>query len=164
MRVRVREGFTIIELLIYILFFAFIAMATGAWMVRLWQASAARNSKQEALIMLYTAHDMLLRDITHASVDCRHWKEMQAECIIWHTKRGDVGWWKENGSLVRATGRYNKQKKQWSSYTKNLIVDHVDAVRFAHEGEREIAQILFSIITGNQSVRGVATPNLGRSV
>jgi len=91
------DGFTLLEVLIYILFFAFIAMVTASWMVRLWQSSCARNSKQETLIVLYTAHDMLLRDIQHAPADRKQWKEVLPECIIWHAKAGDVGWQGEHG-------------------------------------------------------------------
>ncbi len=158
MRTKPCEGFTLLEMLIYILFFAFIAMATASLMVRLWQASCARNSKQETLIVLYTAHDMLLRDIQHAAADRKQWKEVLPECIIWHTKAGDVGWQWEHEQLIRREGRYNLKKKEWHKQTKNLIADHLNEVRFVCVGEPEIAHSSFTIRAGSTRVEGVAAP------
>ena len=158
MNKQVCDGFTLLEVLIYILFFAFIAMATASWMVRLWQSSCARNSKQEALITMYSAHDMFLRDIQHAPADRKQWKEILPECLIWHMKAGDVGWQWEQEQLVRREGHYHHKKKEWHKQTKNLIVDHVDKVRFACVGEQEIVHISFAIIAGSTSVEGVAAP------
>ncbi len=157
MSIRAREGFTLLELLLYMLFFAFIALATASFMVRLWQTSAQRNKKQESLITLYTAHDMLLRDIHRAPTDREQWKEIQKECIIWHAKEADVGWLREGEQLVRIEGRYHKKKKQWSKQTKNLIVSHVSALQFVCVGEPEITHVSFVITAGGTQMEGVAS-------
>lgn len=162
MRTSAREGFTLLELLIYILFLSFIALAAATLMVRLWQASSNRHKKQESLITLYTAYDMLLRDIHQATADREQWKEVDKECIIWRTKRGDVGWQREDEQLVRREGRYHKKKNRWSKQTKNLIAKHVDAVQFVCVGEPEIAHVSFFITTGSTTVEGVVAPLCGR--
>ncbi len=158
MRIKACEGFTLLELLLYILFFAFIALVTASFIVRLWQSSAHRNKKQEMLITLYTAHDMLLRDIHHAPADRKQWKEIQKECIIWHEKQGDVGWKREGEQLVRIEGRYHKKKNLWSKQTKNLIVKHVDEVKFMCVGEPDIKHVSFVITAGGTQMEGVAAP------
>ncbi len=158
MRTKACNGFTLLEMMLYVLFVSFIATATASWMVRLWTASTARNKKQAMLITLYTAHDMLVRDIHDASTDRSKWKEIGTECIIWHTKEGDVGWQREQEQLVRRDGRYSAKKKQWGKQTKNLIADHIDEVRFVCTGDPEISHISFAITAGSTRVEGVAAP------
>jgi type II secretory pathway pseudopilin PulG len=158
MRAREDDGFTLLEIMLYLLFISFIAMLTASWMVRIWQISTARNAKQQSLMTLYTAHDMLLRDVNAAPADRKQWKEMELECIIWHTKAGDVGWQREQKQLIRREGRYHHNKKRWGTQTKNLIADDIDTVRFIGKGESEIEQVSFSIIAGTTYVEGVALP------
>ena len=158
MKARAGDGFTLLEIMLYLLFVSFIATATASWMVRLWQALRARNAQQESLIALYTAHDMLLRDVNAAPADRKQWKEMELECIIWHTKAGEVGWQREQKQLIRREGRYHHKKKQWSKQTKNLIAHQVDTVCFMCKGEPEIAHVAFSLTAGTIKVDGVVTP------
>lgn len=152
------NGFTLLEFIIYILFFSFIAMATASWAVHLVHALRVRHAKQELLSMFHAAHDLLLQDIHHAPTERGQWKEIQPTCLIWTTHQKEIGWQWECKQLFRIEGRYNVTKKQWSHRTKNLVAAPVDMIQFTHVGKTEIKQIVFSITSDNTTVTGIASP------
>jgi len=154
-----RKGFTLIEMMLYVLFIAFIAMATASLMVHLWQSLYTRNQKQELLITLYLAHDMLVRDLHDAPVDPLLWKEIQHDTLIWHTKKGDIGWQRKQKQLVRKEGRYNAQKHRWSKVTISLIANQVTQVSFTCTRKPEIDCISFIITADTLEVKGAVAPS-----
>ncbi len=152
------SGFTLLELLIYILFFSFITMASATWMARLWQDCVQRSKKQKSLINLYTAHDILIRDISGAPIDKSQWKEIKDDCIIWHTQKGDIGWLQEEDKLVRIEGSYISKKKQWSKKTKNIIAKPIQTVQFELTGDTQVNSVSFTISDEITSVENIVSP------
>lgn len=152
------NGFTLLEILIYILFFSFITLAASMWIARLWQFSMLRSKKQESLITLYCAHDVLIRDLRAAPSDPTQWKATQENCIIWHTKNGDIGWLQDNDQLIRIEGRYNNTKKKWTKKTKSIIAKKINNVQFHMVGDTCIELISFTIADDTTSVENIISP------
>ncbi len=152
-----RKGFTLLEVIIYILLFSFITLATSLWIARLWQFCVAKEKKQVSLITLYCAHDILSRDICNAPADKTKWKENNETCLIWHTQKGDIGWTQDDGQLVRIEGRYNKKQKKWTKKTKNKLAT-TKRVQFKVVGDTYIDYVEFTIADDITSVKNIVSP------
>ncbi len=152
------KGFTLLEVIIYILFFSFITTITALWMVRMWNVCMLKGTKQKSLISLYGAHDILIRDIQEAPADYTQWKEQQADCIIWHTPKADIGWCKQKDRLVRIEGMYDRVKKEWTKQTKSVVAMPVKAVTFTFAGKAELSHIVFIIDDGMTVVENNVSP------
>ena len=143
-----RNGTTLIELLIYLTLFSFIAMASVHFMVNLWNTMIKVGKKRFSLITLCTAHDVLLRDLERAPCQKEAWKQRLSSSIIWHqhNKQCDIGWVYEKKSLVRLEGNYDITKKRWHKKVQNLIAPAVKKFNCMwHEHDGKIDRIDFEI-------------------
>ena len=141
------EGMTLLDFMIYLLLLAMITTLSASWVARLWPSFMAQTRKRASLVTLYTAHDVLRRDLKKAPHSTDGWKKRDSSFIVWKNGEKDVGWKKENNTLVRITGRFDAKKEVWKKSTKSMIAKQIDTVSFAVKGS--IDAVSFTLKEGN---------------
>lgn len=131
---------------------------------KLWQTCITRSKYQESLLQLYTAHDILIKDLSYAPCNNQKWKECNEVCMVWHMekKNVDIGWQLEHEKLIRIEGLYNGQKNQWVDKTKSVIATPVKGIHFTYKGDPQITCILFTLFNDTTRVEGAGAPLCGR--
>lgn len=147
------SGMTLIELIVYLALFTFIAMASISFITRFWQTSMQYQKRQVSLINLMAAHDLLCNDIRHAPRNKTAWKMRHATELIWQRQDGiDIGWLYENEALFRSEGLYNEKEGIWHKRTKNLVAPALQKVLFTCHGNEDIAWVDFSLIDAYHTI------------
>jgi hypothetical protein len=126
-----RRGMLIIEFLIYLMLFSFMAMISASWVSYVWKHYIHQSHQRHALITLYVSHDVLLRDI-HAIkkvVSCT------PEYLVAQVDQDYVGWIKHNDQLLRLKGSYNETTQQWIARSKNLMAQPLDKLAFSEHAD-----------------------------
>lgn len=128
------EGILLVELMVYLVLFTGITIATIRWAAGVWQTSCYFQQRRIALINLMAAHDLLVHDIQQAPKDAQKWKLYTPHCLIWQGSVDDIGWLYDKESLWRIQGIYTKG--QWHKKSKNLAAPAIKKVCFTyHAGD-----------------------------
>ncbi len=147
---------TLIELIIYLALFTFIAMASMNFIVRFWHISLQYQKKQVSLINLMAAHDLLLYDIRHAPDSKTAWKVQKETELIWQQDTTDIGWLYEKEALFRIEGIYKAKEEVWHTKTKNLVVPALKSVLFTYHGNGQVRWVDFSFIDAYHTINARA--------
>ncbi len=147
---------TILEFLIYLALFSIIVAISVTGFSHLWITCMDYSNKRVSVINLYTAHDLLARDIRAAPADKKQWKCMTPSSIIWHaTNKKDIGWAQEGSNLVRIEGIYAATQKKWKKKTKNIVAKSMQTVRFdcvGNEADEKIDRVSYTIADKRESI------------
>lgn len=153
-----RNGFMLIEFLIYLLIGSILTGILVVGMAQLWRCTISVYAKHTIALNLAMAHDTLLQDIRSAPAQRVQWKLIEPECIIWRTGSVDRGWQREQNQLVRREGRYHAKKGIWSSCTKNMVAHSIHQFFCSVQGTPEISAVQFQIRSENIQIIGAAVP------
>ncbi len=123
------KGITLLECLLYMTFMAWLFSASMILVSRTWRDCLTISRKQRSSITLYSAYDLLVRDIQCAPRTRSAWKEIMPATLIWHYGGIDIGWFVQDKSLIRAQGEYSTVTKKWKKRHANVIA-LVDKVQF----------------------------------
>lgn len=85
--------------------------------------------KNNKLVSLYAAQDVLAHDIMLADDDEMHWIEKTNE-LICKTIQADIGWHFKNNRLYRISGEYDFKCQTWNRKNTALIATHVNAFNY----------------------------------
>lgn len=129
-----KNGFTLIELLVYVAllsWFSYCALQLLTHLVVVVR-EGGKMATESAQALL--ACDVLARDLRTAPCNRSDWKQMpntyhEHAHLIWQTESGDIGWWVEKDSLLRATGTYDAQKKKWMSKRRVVTAHGIQKLR-----------------------------------
>jgi hypothetical protein len=108
------KGFTLIELMIYLILTLFIMHHCIPWSIRSLILFGTMHTQAQSMIDCCAAHDLFVKDIFNASKNDSSWMTLSPEKIIW--KQNDescVGWLYQDKRLVRITGTFNAIQAQW---------------------------------------------------
>lgn len=108
------KGSLVIELLIYVALFGILGAMGFAWFSRSQRQLLATAQSSNGLMSLYSASDLLVRDLRVSPQDQKLWLAQGAEVLIWRTALSDVGWYKQHRSLYRVEGSYNQRQGTWN--------------------------------------------------
>jgi type II secretory pathway pseudopilin PulG len=125
-----RPGFTLIEFLVYVALLSWLSYMASHLMISFVAAvrDGARLATAQAQALL--AFDLLVRDLRSAPATIHAWKKITADTgcseLIWASEQGgDIGWAVEKGKLMRTTGNYRSQDKQWHSRRRVVATESI---------------------------------------
>lgn len=134
------SGVTLFECLLYLGLFSCIACASSFIVSHLWQDYIKMSSKQRSALTLYTAYDMLYRDMQSAPNDREKWLLITPTALVWHVEKKDIGWSLYKQFLVRSEGIYQKLSKKWKKKS-SCTVAPIKTVKFELEGNQYIERL-----------------------
>src|SRR3990167_10097373 len=140
-----RKGTTVIEFLVYLALFSFVAACSISWIVGYQQLSSGYQTKRAALINRCTSLDMIARDLQSAPSAADGWYSFLPHEIIWHTETDDIGWLFKDNSLYRCQGRYNAKKKSWTTKNSAIIAKPINKLVFSSTGQQSKKTISITI-------------------
>jgi len=124
------QGSLLIELLIYVTLFGILGAMGFAWFSRSQRQLLATAQSSNGLMSLYSATDLLVRDLRASPQDQRLWLAQGAEAIIWRTAQTDIGWYKQNKSLYRVEGSYNQRQGTWNKKRRSVAIQNLESIDF----------------------------------
>lgn len=133
------SGSLLIELLIYLSLFAILGAMSFAWFTRSQRQLLATAQFTNGLMSLYSATDLLVRDLRSSPQDPNAWFVQGAEQIIWHGSGLDIGWYKEKNALYRVEGIYNARQGKWSKKKRSLAIQNLKSAHF--EIKKEVGRV-----------------------
>ena len=138
-----QPGVSLLEFLIYLMLFAFVAMSTSYLLVRANSMVFGQGATSNTMINLYVAHDLLARDLRTASAQKKQWKKITASALIWHAAQKDIGWYQEKDTLIRVEGQYNAEKNVWHKKIKSVVAQPITQVAFNVQGNKVVECVAF---------------------
>ncbi len=142
-----KKDITLLECLLYMTFMAWLFSASMIMVSRTWRDCITISRKQRSSITLYSAYDLLVRDLQCAPSGRAAWKEITPTTLIWHSGGADIGWFVQDKSLIRAQGEYSTVTKKWKKKHANVIAQ-VDKVQFESGTGGRITQ--FNIVLSDE--------------
>lgn len=157
-----KNGFTLIEFIIYLMLFSIIVLLTSQWLVLSVGPLQKNNNILRDIVSLHTAHDVFMRDMISAPSHIDQWLERNSDLLIWRKNSTHIGWQIKNNRLIRISGNYDGS--QWHKKTQSLIAHNLDAVFTLHIVQDHVDLIQCDLATkkDNQKVRVIAVPRVGK--
>lgn len=153
------KGFSLIECLVYVLIVGLLANMLFMWVVRIQQTVYQQAKDQTVTVGIYSAQDLMARDLSMAPSAMSDWKVMSGTQLIWHGPTIDTGWALEDGKLYRYEGHYSLENHSWSARAKSLVSDQIATCNFALVKQEKEKRIMAVTIVLNNIVRYVALKN-----
>jgi len=124
------QGSLLIELLIYLALVAVLGVMGFTWFSRSQRQLLATAQSSSSLMQLYSATDLLVRDLRASPRDPKAWLARGENSIIWRGTTSDIGWYQEKSSLYRVEGSYNLHQKKWNKKNKSIAIQNLESIRF----------------------------------
>jgi type II secretory pathway component PulJ len=124
------QGSLLIELLVYVTLFAILGAMGFAWFSRSQRQLLATAQSSNGLMSLYSATDLLVRDLRASPQDPSAWLAHEVESIIWRTAQADIGWYKQDKSLYRVEGNYNQRLGKWNKKKRSVAIQNLESIDF----------------------------------
>lgn len=124
-----KSGFTLLNLLMYLLVFTLLASLVCAWAMRTQSSLKKESAAIMHIINDYGALDVLMRDLKQSPADRSLWERTGSHEIIWSHDNEYIGWSFEQLELVRWQGK--RLNGRWVDFTKSLIHEKVTNCSFA---------------------------------
>lgn len=121
-----KPGSLMIELLVYIMLSAMVIIGILNWVSRSSCSLASLGQSNNEAMSLYSAMDMLVRDMRQAPDHKKAWKLLSSESIVWNSRDNDIGWTVKNKNLYRIKGSYDDAQHRWKHQRKSLVAQNVD--------------------------------------
>lgn len=125
-----RGGFGLIECMIYCLLVALLAVTWMQGIASVCRALSGYSRQCNAMVVLYSAHDLLVRDLRNAPRTNKGWKKVLPTELIWHTNGTDIGWQFIDNQLVRMEGVYQAGSDSWSKRSKSIVATNLEQIQF----------------------------------
>ncbi len=126
LRAKSREGYSLIECLVYCGIVGFFIMAFLPIVIRLAGSVSRLVNINHDLISSCVATDLFYRDLKQRS-DSIHILSSSSNTLIWRC--GDhgmcIGWIVRDGNLVRTEGQYVEETKSWANSKQSIVCDGV---------------------------------------
>jgi len=123
-----REGFSIVECLVYCALFCLLCILIFNFAITSQVSLRRLDASTMKTLDLYGALDSFALEAMAAPSRAEHWNKITEHELIWQTNENDIGWSWEKGSLYRTTGTHTKGI--WHGVTKNLVSAGLSQVQF----------------------------------
>ncbi len=160
-----REGFFLIDFLIYLGLLAFISLILMQLTV-----STIFNNKWNfpiaSSLCLLNSFDILSADLKQAPSLLNHWKKITDRELIWTSGDTDIGWRVKNDILLRIHGMFNMSRDQWTKKTKSIASTGVRSIHFDIEKKKIDNNYYITLVSWHMesSHNLISFPLLHRSV
>ena len=150
----VNQGSLLIELLIYISLFAFLGAISFSWFSRSQRQLLLTAQSSNQLMRLYSALDLLVRDLRISSRNANGWLMTDSQNIIWRTPKADIGWYVDNHTLYRVEGSFNEGAMRWNKKKRSVAIQNLESVYFGASQEGGLIKkidIIVAVKLGNET-------------
>ena len=130
-----REGFSLIEFMVYLISFScIITMALHSIVVVTQKARSSSASARHSM-QLFTALDVIAFEIAQAPSAKNKWYKADPSLCIWHSNfhKKDIGFCLRDKKLLKISGVYSIQTNKWTSKVSNMLAENVDVCSFNYE-------------------------------
>lgn len=124
-----RAGFSLVECMIYVCVMMFLSFFATEFFAKNYLQLTSYIKKNNKLMSLYAAHDVLSTDLALADDNEIYWIEKTNE-LICKTIQADIGWHIRDNTLYRISGEYDFKRQQWSKKNKALIAARVSVFSY----------------------------------
>ena len=124
------RGSLLIELGVYLALVAMLGMSAFAWFARTQRQFLRSGQSSNALMQLYSATDLLVRDLRASPRNRNSWLQIGQESIIWRTRNADFAWYAQGKSLYRVEGTYNELTSTWIKKKRSVAIQNLERIAF----------------------------------
>lgn len=151
------RGSLIIELIIYLALVAFLGVSAFTWFARSQRQLLHGGHASNVLMQLYSATDLLIRDLRMSPRARDAWLVRGPSSVIWRGVQGDVGWYAQKNGLYRIEGKYNPQTAKWTQGRRSLALQGITRVEIHPvEAKNEIDHVEVTLVTLTDGLRHTA--------
>lgn len=125
-----KDGFSLLECMVYCMLIAIVMMVWFTGVASFTRTCTAQADQTNLLSTVYSALDVLVRDVRKAPRNLYAWSLMSNVAFIFKVDDLFIGWEYKDGHLLRYQGNYDHITKQWSKKTKSLVLDNVQQCAF----------------------------------
>ena len=143
-----KNGFLLINFLIYFTLTLFVSSLVGVWSLRIYQSITAASKKMHEHTQWHLAFDVLSRDVMAMSAT-QNLLKMDDTCLIWQQGDEAIGWSIEKGMLLRFQGVYDAINHSWKKKTQSLIAQNIQEGTFFVRKKKSIIQTIHVQLTNN---------------
>lgn len=127
---RVVAGFLLLESLIYLALSSFFFLVLFQFIVATYGNYKKIQHYNSNISSLYSAADLIIKDLQSASSDINTWQKITDSSIVWKSKSHDIGWFLKNKKLYRVEGQYNLSRDNFSNKIKSLAANNIHSLLF----------------------------------
>ncbi len=120
------RGSLMIELLIYIALVAIIVLGAFSWFSRSERSLLKLGAASNMLMALYSATDLLVRDVRLSPKNRNAWFCLDSQTIIWHGDANDIGWYVDKRTLYRIEGTYDQMQGTWRNKKRSIALQNIE--------------------------------------
>ena len=150
MKQRLKQGFSILEFLIYLAACGVISLILAQWVVMVLKDHHASRLKNSAQLSLLSVLDCFSKDIYSAPTMRSQWNHFKKDKISWHKGRKKITYSFAHNKLYRSVKNNSLSKKA----SKQILLEHIINGSFLmqQKGANIIAATIdFSIKKGGQN-------------
>jgi hypothetical protein len=153
---KAHKGITLFECLIYITLFSIIASSSMFIITRLWRSFMHRSSIEKSRLTLYTAFDVLRKDIHTAPSLQTEWKLCAPAMMVWSlddTQKKDRGWVFDGSKLMRIEGVFDSNQGMWKSKKHSSTIAELHEMRIDYSQKKHMSHITVYLSDGTTSIK-----------
>lgn len=114
-------AFTLLEMVIALALTSLLSLLVAQWFSSSHLVVRHQAQQTTRLMALYSAQNVLARDMQQAPANLQEWYELGDGTYVWRTANLAVGWHVENDTLYRTQGHYDVKKQHWGKHKKNCV-------------------------------------------
>ena len=152
-----RAGFTLMELLVYLALFAFLAQLLFSSAAQIMTTMVSEDGVLLRSSNAVMTCDVLVRDLRRAGCARTDWKKITPHECIWHCplKNKDIGWCVDNGRLLRMLGTYDAPQGAWTQRRRDVALHQAEEITFEVVQEKNLvrgAQVSITVRNGTKKL------------
>lgn len=154
-----RDGFLLIEFLVFCALVSVIIMLSGTFMHRFVTLTHQWSDRAQVATHGHVLADVLIRDCARARADHDRWYVSDTEFVCSWSKETAVGWHCDDSKkrLVRIQGTFDWQQHAWGKQARSLLSEGVTGMRCMIERNKEgVCSIALDIDTIHEKNRRIA--------
>ena len=124
-----KQGFTLIESLIYIAGATLMFLLTASFVSNVYLNSTKNIKYVDRYFEIYRAHDFVVSFLQSASIDKNLWKKLQSSSFIWTSEklRSELSFYVDDKNrLLKKTGNYNSKNSIWLNSGYSILAHNCE--------------------------------------
>lgn len=150
--IRVVNGSSLIELLMYIALLLFLFSLCFFWVIHIYMPMIKNSKQSNTMTTFFSGSTKLCFDMYQAPSHISMWKKKDAAVLIWPHGTIDIGWRHDKGALMRTEGTYTVTTQTWHAAKTGLAMPAIaDFVCNLHEKQRSmwVVEITYTLDNGD---------------
>jgi|SRR5579859_3202908 len=145
-----KNGFTVIEFLVYFMLTVMLTMLLNQAALYIHQHTKSHMVYCSTWLQAMTAIDLLSQDVETSSYESVLWKKLsEHELIMPGQRQVDIGWSVYKNNLVRIVGSFNKHLNTWHHKRRTIVLKGVSKASFKVERTQKSVVAITLLISFN---------------